>query len=368
MSIEPTEFTEKISRMRTLLESHGAGALLLRRISSFAWATCGAESYVNLAASEGAASLLITPERHFLFTNNIEAPRLEKEGNLDGQGWEFVVSPWDDPNRWIASHLHGLNLLADVPFPGARDVSGEIASLRCRLNTVEGQRFRELGRMCAQVMTAAAGRIEPGMREHQVAAWLDLEARTLGIQPIVNLVASDERAYAYRHPLPTDKPLERYVMLVLCGRRQGLVCSLSRLVHWGKAPEELQRRLAATAQVNAALIAHSRPGRSLGEVLAQGVQAYAAAGYPDAWRQHHQGGITGYEPREKLATPESADVLFEGQALAWNPSIAGVKTEDTILVGSESNEIITATPVWTRIDVQIDGVAVKIASAGIMQL
>ena len=54
--------------------------------------------------------------------------------------------------------------------------------------------------------------------------------------------------------------------------------------------------------------------------------------------------MTGYEPREFLATPGSQEIVTEGQAFAWNPSITGAKVEDTILVGAEKNEIITLTP------------------------
>ena len=54
------------------------GALLLRREASFAWATCGATSHVNLADSHGTASLLFTPKARYVITNNIEAARLQE--------------------------------------------------------------------------------------------------------------------------------------------------------------------------------------------------------------------------------------------------------------------------------------------------
>ena len=45
-----------------------------------------------------------------------------------------------------------------------------------------------------------------------------------------------------------------------------------------------------------------------------------------------------------MATPGSQEVVVEGQAFAWNPSITGAKVEDTILVRAAGNEIITLTP------------------------
>jgi len=70
---------------------------------------------------------------------------------------------------------------------------------------------------------------------------------------------------------------------------------------------------------------------------------------------HHQGGPAGYEPREFLAGPASVEMVKAGQAYAWNPSITGCKSEDTILVGEVSNEIITEIPAWPMIKVEIEG-------------
>jgi hypothetical protein len=78
------------------------------------------------------------------------------------------------------------------------------------------------------------------------------------------------------------------------------------------------------------------------------VDEYIRAGYPDEWRLHHQGGAAGYEPREYFAFPESTDLVTPGQVYAWNPSITGSKSEDTILVGEKGNEILTEIPGWPK--------------------
>ena len=192
------------------------------------------------------------------------------------------------------------------------------------------------GRCAPKTLTAAAQQIHPGLSELQLAALVGSEAQQRGVQPIVNLVATDERAYLFRHPLPTEKKLEKYAMLILSGRRRGLVCSISRLVHFGPLPDDLRRRIEATAQVNAAYIAHSRPGHSLSEVLDRGAESLCPPLVsPTSGSWHLQGGLTGYEPREVLATPASQEIITLGQVLAWNPTIAGAKVEDTILVGAE---------------------------------
>ncbi len=339
-----TELSTKLSSLHALLDKYHVEAVLLRRVSSFAWGTGGAASYVNTATSEGAASLVITRDKQYLVTNNIEAPRLHDEEKLAESGWEFVISPWATPLKGLNDLLEGMTFLSDVPYGNGKDIGAEIARMRAHLTPEEGARLREAGKLCAASITAAAQAIHPGMTEFEIAALLGGEAQRRGIQPIVNLVATDERRF--RHPLPGAKKLEKYALLVLSGRWRGLVCSVSRMVHFGKIPAELARKIHAAAQVNAAFIAHSRPGSTLGTLLEIGQAAYAKAGYPGEWQHHHQGGVAGYEPREYIATPGGTDVLAAGQALAWNPTVAGAKMEDTILVGETSNENLTSTPLW----------------------
>ena len=350
-----SEFDRKQELIQAFLDKQMLDALLLQRVSSFAWATCGAASYVNTATSMGEAMLLITRSGRYLFTNNIETTRLEQEERLAQQGWAFHVRPWHEARDMVGELAQGLKLGTDVACPGAIDVGGELSRWRANLSPEEGGRFRELSRLCAEAMAGAVQDVRPGQTEYQIAALLAQEAESRGVQAIVNLIATDERIFRFRHPLPTGKELDRYAMLVLCGRRWGLICSLTRLVHFGRLPGELRRKAEAVAQVDAAYIAATRPGLTLGEVLEQGMAAYEAAGFAGEWQLHHQGGPAGYEPREYLATPMSTDEVVAGQAYAWNPSITGAKSEDTILVGDEAPEVMTAIDGWPMLSAMVGG-------------
>ena len=350
-----TEFTQKQDRIKALLAERHLDALLLQRVSSFAWATCGAASYINSAATDGAASLLVTPSGRYLITTNIEATRLEQEEKLVEQGWEFRAAPWHANNDAVAQLTRGLKLGADGAYSGATDLSGEVSQLRINLMPEEGERFRTLGRLCAEAMDSAVRAVRPGQTEYQIAGLLAHEAQSRGAQPIVNLVATDERVFKVRHPLPTDKKLERYAMLVLCGRKWGLVCSITRFVHFGLLPDEVRRKAEATARIDATFIAATRPGQSLGQIFDRATAAYAKTGFPDEWQLHHQGGPASYEPREVVATPGATHIVAVGQAYAWNPSITGTKSEDTILVGEKANEVLTAISGWPSLSVAVDG-------------
>lgn len=354
-----SETSEKLSFLRDLALGHALDAILLQHVSSIAWATGGSSAYVDIARSTAEVSLLVTGNNQYLITNNIEATRLEKEEGLASQGWDFHITPWFEQEISTLGLMKGLKLGADGFFPGALDLSSEITHLRANLNPEEGKRFRALGQLCAQTMESAAMSVHPGQTEYEIAGLLAGEAERRGMQAIVNLIAVDERIFNFRHPLPTDKKLDRYVMMVICGRRWGLVCSLTRFIYFGKLPDEICHKVKAVARVDAAMIAATRPGRTIGQIFGTAQEAYAAAGYAGEWRLHHQGGPAGYEPREYLATPGSNDKVAAGQVYAWNPSITGYKSEDSVLIGEEGFEVLSAIPGWPTVKVDVAGQTIE---------
>jgi Xaa-Pro aminopeptidase len=350
-----SEFHDKQRRMQALLEQHRLDALLLGRVSSFAWATCGAASYVNTTLEHSKSQLLITKHKRYLITDNIEVTRLIQEEKLTEQRWEILAPDWHSAENPVRRLTKGLKLGSDIPFHGSVDLSSSFTKLRTDLTVSEIKRFRKLTQLCAQAMDATVRSTRPGQTEHYIAAKLAQETGKRGIQAIVNLVGTDDRIYSFRHPLPTPKKLERYAMLVLCGRKWGLVCSLTRLIHFGPLPDSLRKKANAVAKVDATYIANTQPGRQMAEIFKYGLAAYAETGYPGEWRFHHQGGLAGYEPREIIATSDSQEVLSAGQVYTWNPSITGTKSEDTILVTEHGCEILTEIKDWPTNPVEING-------------
>lgn len=349
------EISLKLARIDALLARRGLDALLLQSVANFAWLTGGATSYVNTADHMSVASLLITPAGRYLITSNIEATRLRAEDELEDQGWEFVVSDWYAPTDEIKRRAAGLRLGCDGLTPGYVDVSAELTPLRLNLTPEEQTRFRGLARECASAMDAAIRQVQPGQREFDIAALLGAESQRRGVQPIVNLIATDERIYNFRHPLPTNKTLDKYAMLVLCGRQYGLVCSITRLVHFGVLPAELLRKAQAVAEIDAAMIVATRPEVTLGEIFELTQAKYAELGFENEWQLHHQGGPAGYQPRELVATPGESTRVAAGQVYAWNPSITGTKSEDTILINADNFEVLTEIPDWPVIEIEVGG-------------
>jgi Xaa-Pro aminopeptidase len=341
----------KLTNIRELLDQHHLDAILLRRVSSFAWATCGANAATNSAETFGSAILLITKDDQYLITSKTEESRLAEEEALASQGWQFVTHPWYAEDA-LAHLTSGLRVGADSVFPGAIDLSEPVARLRAQLSPPEIIRMKQLCTDCAAAMAETMHAIQPGITEHEIAALLSSAVEKRGIRPVVNLVGTDQRIFTYRHPLPTAKKLEKFALVVLCGRRQGLVSNLTRLIHFGPIPQDLQQRARAVAEIDAAFISSSTPGTTLGEMFAVAQDAYSKNGYPDEWRILHQGGIAGYEPREFTAVPGSQEVIHPGHFLTWNPTLAGVKSEDTIFLGEGGVEIVTELEGWPMMSIQ----------------
>jgi len=88
----------------------------------------------------------------------------------------------------------------------------------------------------------------------------------------------------------------------------------------------------------------TRPGLTLADAFEDCRSFYAEEGYPDEWRLHHQGGMTGYASREVIATPRTHQSIELGQAFAWNPSITGAKAEETFVLTESGPEVITRAP------------------------
>jgi Xaa-Pro aminopeptidase len=347
------EVQAKLARVRAMMDREQVGAVWLRSVSNVAWITGGVDTAVNTADSAGVASVVITDRSATVVTSTIEAPRLAAEDDVEGRGFKLEVSPWEG----ALPINFGSTLATDMPLDGAKDISRALKIERSRLLPAEIERFRALGATCAEAMLAAIDRIQPGQTEYEIAAGLEYETYRRGARPVVVLVATDERIYKVRHPLPTGKVMDKYAMLVLCARSGGLTCSITRLVHFGALPDELKQKQQACAAVDAAIIAASQPGKTLEELFGVLQTAYADAGFDGEWKLHHQGGIAGYDPRELIAVPGEKTALEAGMVCAWNPSITGTKCEDTILVpeAGGASEILTPTAGWPSVKVAVGG-------------
>jgi antitoxin VapB len=197
--------------------------------------------------------------------------------------------------------------------------------------------------------------LEPGMTEREIAFRASQVLGDCGARAVVALVAADQRMELYRHPVATERRWEKTVMVVVCARRAGLIVSLTRIACVGEADAELRRRTEACARVNAQLFAATRPQVTGSELYLAASRGYEKEGFPGEEQRHHQGGATGYRTREWVAHPRSEERVQSPQAFAWNPSITGTKVEETCIAFDDRVDVISGSPDWPCIRVDVSG-------------
>ncbi|WP_121057857.1 M24 family metallopeptidase [Microbacterium telephonicum] len=307
---------------------------MLTTHEAVSWYLDGVRTHVSLAGPPVAA-VRVDDEGDTLYVAANEAERLVAEELLPADSDRLVRVPWQTPPA-LAATAAG-DALAEPA------VAAALRAARASLLPAEAERYRMLGRDTAAVLTDAAATLTPATTERAAASALASGLVARGIDPLVVLVAGRERL-AHRHPLPTAGPLGPRAMLVVCGRRHGLIANATR---WVGEPGADDARI---IDVEAAFFDATHPGAGLDEAFDAGCAAYGAAGFdPAEWMRHHQGGPTGYAGRDPRATGAESDRIADRHAFAWNPSAPGAKVEDTVLVTAGGVEVLTVDPRWPTV-------------------
>ncbi|HEY2466788.1 MAG TPA: aminopeptidase P family N-terminal domain-containing protein [Terracidiphilus sp.] len=349
------ELDAKHERLVEWMRERQLSGVLIRRNENVAWLTGGAVELRVLTPSEtGVASVLVTAEgKRYYFTTENEAPRLHDEefGALD---FEPILFPWyADDTAAAAAKLANGPLGSDTGLPGTTAVN--LFPLRASLSETEIARYRWLGAETADATVESLNEVEPGLSEYDLEALTAANLLRRGILPSVYLYAVDDRICKYKHAVARGARLKKFGMLNLCSRKWGLAISITRFVHFGELPAELEARFTSSAHVNAALLDATRVGATSAELFRVAQAAYVAEGFPGEERFHHQGGPTGYGEREWVATPHGKETVVDHQAFAWNPSIRGGKAEDTVILHNGKIEWVTATPELPVIHAEVNG-------------
>jgi Xaa-Pro aminopeptidase len=346
------ELRTKAELLQATLERHGLAAIRLRGQDWFAWATCGGSNAVVMATDAGVAEVLVTHAGVCVVTDAIEAERLRAEEVPEGVA--VVEFGWTVPGEheaYVREASGGGRVASDVPAGHEVELPAELVAAKRRLLPAEIDRYRSLGLDAASAMSEAVAQVTPTMTELDVAAIGAAALYRRGIDPALILVAGARRLPAYRHPRPTAAPVGDRVAVVFCGRRSGLYANLTRFAVFREPTPGERRDAQSVAAVEAVAFDASRPGATLGDVFAAIIDAYARQGHPRAELGHHQGGTTGYRSREVVATPGDPTAINAPVAFAWNPSLPGMKIEDTVLRTHQELEILTLDPAWPAIEV-----------------
>jgi len=365
-SVEPNTTTAPsaraaaaMARLRAwLLAEERFSAVVLARTNNVAWITGGLGPPIDRTGSTDFAWAVVRPDSAALLTTTIEHDRVVEEFPWVASRFTLRQVPWYEPQAFPAVAAGAADgppssIATDGPPPYGTDVSADIARARMILSPPEQAELRQLGSDVGAALAAALRRWRPGMTDLAVQGMIAAAMEGVGADTPVLLVGGDDRVRRYRHPLPVGAEMHHLVMAVVVARRNGLHVAATRFAANGRLPPTDLHRRARVLEIDGAVLGATRAGRTYGEVLDTLADAYAAAGSPDGWTDHFQGGPIAYAQREFEIAPHQREShwyrhpVLAGHAVAWNPSLpGGAKIEDTYLVGPEGLERVTTSPGW----------------------
>lgn len=333
---ENKEINEKVNRIRSLLDGQNKKAMLITEQPNFSWLTGGGRGFLGLASTKACASVLVTKQRLYLLANNIEGERLMQEENLSGF-CELVKLPWQEDGELdrLAGQMADGSLVYDFRM------EKELAAFRQQLCAEEQERYRTLCRDAAGGMEDAIRTFYPEISEFEAAGRIAAALWKGGMEPISLFVAADDRVGECRHFIPTDKRAGRQIIASICARRGGLVASVTRTAAFGTPSETLGKYYGLLLEVEAKGWDALCTQPDLGHVYQKICEAYAKRGMNGEWQNHHQGGLTGYKPREIRMDERTTKEIRAGQAFAFNPSCNAAKVEDTVLLTDSGIEVMS---------------------------
>lgn len=333
---------EKLDRMRALLKERDLDAVILKKGANIAWMIAG-RAHVPTTLELACMDLVVRPDGIEVVTNKIEAERLVAE-ELSGIEKITVINWFEGRDGQLPQ---GERIGIDGPDPVRVNLATEIETLRRDLNEFEVARFRQICIDAAIALGDAMRGAKKGMSEVDLAGVIAKACWERDLEPVVLLVAGEDRLPRFRHPLPTTSSLGSRFMGVICARRKGLIASVTRIASFTKIDDESAHWYERLLDVERVFINESRVGAKLSDVVREGVAEYRNQGFDsEEWTRHHQGGPTGYLPRDFPAHEKTEREITIHNALAWNPSGKGLKVEDTLLTTASGAEILTVDPAW----------------------
>jgi hypothetical protein len=357
------EVAHKLAQIRGWLEQERAGAVRLRGVDWFAWATAGASNSHCHTAECGCAEVLVTRDAAYILTDEAEAMRMREEEVLGP--WTWQVSPWMQPQlyelreHFVQHAASGLPVLSDRPGLHERSLPVALREERLVLLESEQQRYRLVGQQAAGAAADALRQARPDWSELELAAACVRALSLRGLQAVHVLVSGEDRQRRYRRAPPAQVMLGTQAVLALCARRFGLCASLSRQRRFGPAQRRADGVAVAMDDADAAMLALEavaldacETGHALSMVYHALDSAYAYAGQPDTVRTSRQGGIHGYLAPEVAAGAHTEIILKRGMALAFHPSLPGSTVEDTFLLDGSQLHNLTHDPAWPSAVVQ----------------
>ena len=231
------------------------------------------------------------------------------------------------------------------------DCSGVVEALRMIKDAEEIARIRAAANLGAGLFDVALQSTRPGVRESEVAAEMEYEARRRGAEAMSfeTIVAGGPRS-ALPHGRASGErlPQRGFVVVDFGVILTGYCSDMTRTVHLGKADAREQHMYDAVLRAQLAALNKIRPGIAVSAVDAAARETLDHAGYGKFFTHStgHGVGIEIHEPprlagkqRRKLR----AGMVITVEPGVYIPGEGGIRIEDMVLVTERGSEVLTPT-------------------------
>jgi Xaa-Pro aminopeptidase len=352
----------RIGQLRRRLTKSGLHGLLVTHLSDLRY----------LSGFTGSnAAMAVTRRRARLFTDS----RYRTQAAIEVADAEVEIvsgSPAVAAVEWLAAQPGMVFAGFDPAKTTVADLAHWRASLPARLRRglltplaaplVEGLRsVKDEDELAVMIEAALMGCklfemilefIEPGLKEFEVAAELEYQARLLGAEGMSfeTIVASGVRS-ALPHGRATVAKLPRngFVTLDFGVILKGYCSDMTRTVHMGKPKVEERFAYEAVLEAQEAGVAAVAPGVSCGEVdeAARGVLRKAGLAEAFSHSTGHALGLEIHEPPRVGAgqtTRLQAGMVITIEPGVYLPGKFGIRIEDMVAVTRSGAEVLTPAP------------------------
>lgn len=335
-------FEHKVQSLIGLLTKKKLDAIILRRNPNLAWIISG-RAHVPTTIDAACFDLVITLEKVYAVTNAIEAPRLAAEEfpqNLEVK----VVQWWEGRNSGLST---GMKVGSDLPSPEYLDLSIEIEMLRASLDEYDRKKIESISLRAAKALGDAIKEVNTSDREIDVAGRITSALWSKNLEIAFLGVAGESRVLKFRHPLPTESLIGSRVSASICAKEKGLIASVTRIATFGELESDREQEYSSILAVEADLFDATIVGNPFSSVIDVATESYSKHGFDsNEWHHHHQGGPSGFLPRDWPATQTSSRLIQDSQVIAWNPTGKGWKAEDTIIATASGVQILSNDSSW----------------------
>src|SRR5450631_52856 len=353
----------RLSRLRIGLEENDLDSLLVTHLPNIHY-LCG--------FTGSAAALMVSAGGSILFTDGRYRTQAKEEvKGARVNNMNIVIAgkpPLVAAAEWLAGQRRGstptLGIEPESITAGMRDRLAAVLKGKARLHSApplverarmvkdaaEILRIRRAVELGASLFHIACENIRPGVREVEVAAAMEYEARCAGAEAMSfpNILASGTRsAIVHGRASRALIPRRGFVVCDFGVILAGYCSDRTRTVHVGRPSKDARRLYEAVLEAQQAAIAAVRPGATAAEVDSAARRVLRKRKLA-RYFTHSTGHGLGLEIHEapRLAAGHT-QTLEPGMVItiepgAYVPGKWGVRIEDVVVVTSSGCEVLTA--------------------------